>query len=71
MTTLLYLIEHAYVAYCRYVLTWSRARVQYQITQHPRLLAQHGASLKDLLDVALDSHRYALTLQPDDADALL
>lgn len=71
MTTLPYLIEDAYVAYCIYVLTWSRARVQYSITQHPRLLAQHGASLIDLLNIALDSHRYALTLQPDDADVLL
>ena len=53
------------------ILTGSRARVQYQITQHARLLAQHATSAVELLKAALESHRYALTLRPDDADALL
>ncbi|KAH0555988.1 hypothetical protein GP486_006069 [Trichoglossum hirsutum] len=47
-----------------------RARVQYDITQHPALAAQIPASLVDLLRTALESHRVALRLQQENADVL-
>ena len=71
VSTLHELKETYHLAVYMYLLTQSRARVQYQITQQPRLLAQNPAPLVDLLQVALDSHRYALQSRPDDADALL
>jgi hypothetical protein len=48
-----------------------RARVQYELTQHPRLLAQLPGTLLDLLKTALESSRYALSLNQDNADVLL
>jgi hypothetical protein len=47
-----------------------RARVQYEITQHPRLAAQLSIPLVEALSVALQSHREALVLEQDNADAL-
>ena len=47
-----------------------RARVQYEITQHPKLAAQLPAPQAELLEVALQSHRDALYLEQDNADAL-
>jgi hypothetical protein len=49
----------------------ARARVQYELTQHPRLLVQLPGSLLDLLKTALESSRYALALKQDNADVLL
>ncbi|GLA06095.1 hypothetical protein AnigIFM60653_006618 [Aspergillus niger] len=51
-------------------LAYNKARVQYEITQHPKLAAQLSAPLLDVLRVALDSHRAALDLEQDNADAL-
>ena len=42
-----------------------------EITQQPRLLRHIPTSLPQLLNAALDSHRYVLNLKQDDADALL
>lgn len=47
-----------------------RARVQYEITQHPRLAAQLTTPLGEVLSVALHSHRVALQFEQDNADAL-
>lgn len=47
-----------------------RARVQYEITQHPKLAAQLPAPHGELLLVALQSHRDAVRLEQDNADAL-
>lgn len=47
-----------------------RARVQYEITQHPKLAAQLPAPQGELLQVALQSHREALVLSQDNADVL-
>ena len=44
--------------------------MQYDITQHPKLAAQLPAPLPDLLQVALQSHRDAIKLDQDNADAL-
>jgi hypothetical protein len=52
-------------------LTSSRARVQYELTQHPRLVAQLPGTLTDLLKTALESSRLALSLNQDNADVLL
>ncbi|KAH6682068.1 hypothetical protein B0J14DRAFT_229858 [Halenospora varia] len=51
-------------------LAYNKARVQYELTQYPKLLKQLPGSLLDLLKTALDSSRYALKVQGDDADAL-
>ncbi|BCS27530.1 uncharacterized protein APUU_60578S [Aspergillus puulaauensis] len=51
-------------------LAYNKARVQYEITQHPRLAAQLTTSLAEVLSVALHSHRVALQLEQDNADAL-
>ncbi|PWY79564.1 hypothetical protein BO70DRAFT_371638 [Aspergillus heteromorphus CBS 117.55] len=51
-------------------LAYNKARVQYEITQHPKLAAQLSAPLVDVLRVALESHRAALGLEQDNADAL-
>jgi hypothetical protein len=48
----------------------ARARVQYEITQHPKLAAQLPAPHAEILEVALQSHRDALYLEQDNADAL-
>lgn len=48
----------------------NRARVQYDITQHPKLAAQLPAPLPDLLEVALQSHRDSIKLDQDNTDAL-
>lgn len=47
-----------------------RARVQYEMTQHPKLATQLPASLVDILQIALQSHREALVLQQDNTDIL-
>lgn len=52
------------------VLIASRARIQYEITQHPKLSAQLQSPLLDALQVALQSHRVALNLVQDNPDAL-
>ncbi|KAL4788438.1 hypothetical protein BJX76DRAFT_315714 [Aspergillus varians] len=51
-------------------LAYNKARVQYEITQHPRLAAQLSSPLGEVLSVALHSHREALRLEQDNADAL-
>lgn len=51
-------------------LTLHRARVQYEITQHPKLAAQLPAPQAEILQIALQSHRDALRLEQDNADAL-
>lgn len=48
----------------------TRARIQYEITQHPKLAAQLPAPQAEILEVALQSHRDALYLEQDNADAL-
>ncbi|KAK2765473.1 hypothetical protein FQN54_008327 [Arachnomyces sp. PD_36] len=51
-------------------LAYNKARVQYEMTQHPKLAAQLPASLVEILQVALRSHRVALGLQQDNTDIL-
>ncbi|KAL2817243.1 hypothetical protein BDW59DRAFT_134725 [Aspergillus cavernicola] len=51
-------------------LAYNKARVQYEITQHPKLVVQLPAPLAEVLSVALHSHREALHLEQDNADAL-
>ncbi|KAJ5745580.1 Tetratricopeptide-like helical [Penicillium odoratum] len=51
-------------------LAYNKARVQYEITQHPKLAAQLPAPQAELLQVALQSHRDALKLDQDNADVL-
>ncbi|KAL4991604.1 hypothetical protein BDW68DRAFT_135976 [Aspergillus falconensis] len=51
-------------------LAYNKARLQYEITQHPRLAAQLSTPLGEALSVALQSHREALVLEQDNADAL-
>ncbi|KAE8306980.1 hypothetical protein BDV41DRAFT_582786 [Aspergillus transmontanensis] len=51
-------------------LAYNKARVQYEITQHPKLAAQLPAPLADILNITLQSHREALNLDQDNADAL-
>ncbi|KAL2810219.1 hypothetical protein BJX63DRAFT_402737 [Aspergillus granulosus] len=51
-------------------LAYNKARVQYEITQHPRLAKQLSAPLVEILRVALQSHREALQLEQDNADAI-
>ncbi|PYH98371.1 hypothetical protein BO71DRAFT_395321 [Aspergillus ellipticus CBS 707.79] len=51
-------------------LAYNKARVQYEITQHPKLAAQISTSLVDILRAALESHRAALSLDQDNTDAL-
>ncbi|PVH88923.1 hypothetical protein DL98DRAFT_159187 [Cadophora sp. DSE1049] len=51
-------------------LAYNKARVQYELTQHPKLLQQLPGSLLDLLQTALASSKYALTLNGENADAL-
>jgi hypothetical protein len=49
----------------------SRARLQYELAQQPRLLAFMPFSLMDLLQLALESHRYALDIKQNNPDLLL
>ncbi|KAJ5100236.1 Tetratricopeptide-like helical [Penicillium angulare] len=51
-------------------LAYNKARVQYEITQHPKLAAQLTAPQGEILQVALQSHRDALKLDQDNADVL-
>ncbi|KAJ5238713.1 Tetratricopeptide-like helical [Penicillium chermesinum] len=51
-------------------LAYNKARVQYDITQHPKLAAQLPAPPAELLTVALQSHRDAIKLDQDNTDAL-
>lgn len=51
-------------------LTLYRARIQYEITQHPKLAAQLPAPQTEILQIALQSHRDALRLEQDNADVL-
>ncbi|KAL1962931.1 hypothetical protein VTN77DRAFT_9027 [Rasamsonia byssochlamydoides] len=51
-------------------LAYNKARVQYEITQHPKLATQLPAPLVKILHIALQSHREALALQQDNADIL-
>lgn len=51
-------------------LAYNKARVQYELTQHPKLKDQLPGSLLDLLQTALESSRYALALKEDNADVL-
>lgn len=48
-----------------------RARVQYELTQHPKLANELPAPLIDLLSTALQSSRAALALNGENADVLL
>ncbi|KAJ5105103.1 hypothetical protein NUU61_002450 [Penicillium alfredii] len=51
-------------------LVYNKARVQYEITQHPKLAAQLPAPQTEILQIALQSHRDAIRLEQDNADAL-
>ncbi|KAJ5183184.1 hypothetical protein N7492_000800 [Penicillium capsulatum] len=51
-------------------LAYNKARVQYEITQHPKLAAQLPAPQAEILQIALQSHREALQLDQDNADVL-
>ncbi|RWQ94973.1 hypothetical protein C8Q69DRAFT_403315 [Paecilomyces variotii] len=51
-------------------LAYNKARVQYEITQHPKLAKLLSAPLVKVLQVALQSHREALALDQDNADVL-
>ncbi|OAX80616.1 hypothetical protein ACJ72_05048 [Emergomyces africanus] len=51
-------------------LAYNKARIQYEITQHPKLATQLPAPLVEILHIALKSHRHALTLQQDNAEIL-
>lgn len=51
-------------------LTAGRARVQYEITQHPKLAVQLQAPLPQALQAALQSHKDALVLDQENADVL-
>ncbi|KAH7409413.1 hypothetical protein BKA64DRAFT_664886 [Cadophora sp. MPI-SDFR-AT-0126] len=51
-------------------LAYNKARVQYELTQHPKLLQELPGSFLDLLQTALTSSKYALSLNGQNADAL-
>ena len=51
-------------------LAYNKARVQFEIVTHPRLLQKLEVPLLNGLEEALKSHRYALSLDPDNADTL-
>ncbi|KAL8842640.1 MAG: hypothetical protein Q9170_000415 [Blastenia crenularia] len=51
-------------------LAYNKARLQYGLAQQPRLLQHLPAASVDLLQTALDSHRYALELNQANADLL-
>lgn len=49
----------------------TRARLQYEVAQQPRLLAHLPTPLFDLLQIALESHKIALKIDQDNPDLLL
>ncbi|KAH8747710.1 hypothetical protein BGZ57DRAFT_916578 [Hyaloscypha finlandica] len=51
-------------------LAYNKARLQYELTQHPKLLQQLPGSLLELLQTAIESSRYALKLNEQNADVL-
>ncbi len=51
-------------------LAYNKARLQLEITQQPALIENIGLALVDLLRQTLDSHRYALRLNAEDANIL-
>ncbi|OJD23411.1 hypothetical protein ACJ73_05236 [Blastomyces percursus] len=51
-------------------LAYNKARIQYEITQHPKLATQLPAPAVEILHIALKSHRHALNLQQDNAEIL-
>ncbi|KAI1618311.1 hypothetical protein EDD36DRAFT_27456 [Exophiala viscosa] len=51
-------------------LAYNKARVLLEIATHPILVQQLQAPLLEVLQQALDAHRYALNLDQDNADAL-
>ncbi|KAJ5322492.1 Tetratricopeptide-like helical [Penicillium brevicompactum] len=51
-------------------LAYNKARVQYEITQHPKLATLLTAPMGENLQVALQSHRDALHLDQNNADVL-
>ncbi|KAI9839116.1 MAG: hypothetical protein M1819_003109 [Sarea resinae] len=51
-------------------MAYNKARVQYQITQYPKLAAQIPKPLDELLYIALESHKRALNLRQGNADTL-
>nr|KMM70219.1 hypothetical protein CPAG_06531 [Coccidioides posadasii RMSCC 3488] len=51
-------------------LAYNKARVQYDITQHPKLASQLPAPMAEILQIALKSHREALSKDQDNADIL-
>ncbi|KAI2084492.1 hypothetical protein LOZ36_004767 [Ophidiomyces ophidiicola] len=51
-------------------LAYNKARVQYEITQHPKLASQLPAPMIEILQIALKSHREALSKNQDNADIL-
>ena len=67
------------LAYNKYIISdttsdWTnscRARLEFSVTQHPKLVGHLNQPLLNLVKVALESHRYALGLQQENADLLL
>ncbi|KAI0122929.1 hypothetical protein BJ170DRAFT_599593 [Xylariales sp. AK1849] len=51
-------------------LAYNKARVLFEVATHPILVEQLQQPRLDALRLALDAHRYALKLGPDNADAL-
>lgn len=51
-------------------LAYNKARLQFDVAQQPRLLAHLPFSSVDLLQLALESHRYALDIRQDNSDLL-
>ena len=51
-------------------LAYNKARVQFEIVTHPLLLQKLEVPILNGLEEALKSHRYALRLDPDNADTL-
>ncbi|KAL8999499.1 MAG: hypothetical protein Q9169_001704 [Polycauliona sp. 2 TL-2023] len=51
-------------------LAYNRARLQYELAQQPRLTPYVPGGTFDLLKTALRSHRYALSINQDNADLL-
>ncbi|KAK4936177.1 hypothetical protein LTR10_022878 [Elasticomyces elasticus] len=51
-------------------LAYNKARVLLEVATHPVLVQQLQAPLLEVLQQALDAHRYALNLDQDNADAL-
>ncbi|RYO80092.1 hypothetical protein DL764_009943 [Monosporascus ibericus] len=51
-------------------LAYNKARAQLEIATHPVLVEKLEESVLETLQIALESHRYALHLDPDDANTL-